>query len=255
MESFYGEIIQLNPNEVRLHHFKKGKYYDNTLTDEWEVQKWRAKREYNRWLRKMRKIPGNELFRRKLEEVFILRRVNYNNNLVIKKQFVYKDGSFKRKYRETSIDIMDEDGTPYTRKVYVPIENDFFGINNNLPSTQISHVINNSSSSLSDNVLRKRTSNTNPMSNRLLPQSRIRGVKPDDENFRAKFFTEKMGRDIRNLRNSLQLTQADLAKKINVSTNVIKNIEHGGLITFHPEDLMVKSLAKALGVTSIKYQE
>ncbi|AGC02124.1 Helix-turn-helix XRE-family like protein [Acanthamoeba polyphaga moumouvirus] len=88
-----------------------------------------------------------------------------------------------------------------------------------------------------------------------LPQSKEKGVKVDDTNFRPRMFTEKMGREICNLRNKLGLTQADLAKKINIDVNMIRNIEMGGLISFNSQDPMVRSLAKVLGVPSIKYQE
>lgn len=90
---------------------------------------------------------------------------------------------------------------------------------------------------------------------RLMPQSRDKGVKIDDVNFRPKMFTERMGKQISQLRNNLKLTQAELGKKINVDANTIKNIELGNLITFNSEDMMVKSLAKVLGLVNIKYQE
>ncbi|QGR54116.1 helix-turn-helix family protein [Moumouvirus maliensis] len=88
-----------------------------------------------------------------------------------------------------------------------------------------------------------------------LPQSKEKGVNVDDTNFRPRMFTEKMGREISNLRNKLGLTQADLAKKINIDVNMIRNIEMGGLISFNSQDPMVRLLAKELGVPSIKYQE
>ena len=68
-------------------------------------------------------------------------------------------------------------------------------------------------------------------------------------------FTDKMGKEISRIRNNLGITQVDLGKKINVDAGTIRDIELGGLITFNSEDVMVKSLAKALGLPSIKYQE
>ena len=88
-----------------------------------------------------------------------------------------------------------------------------------------------------------------------LAQSREKGVRPDDENFRGKMFTEKMGKEISRLRNQFGMTQAELGKKINVDANTVRDIEHGGLITFNSEDVMVRSLANALGLQSIRYQE
>lgn len=90
---------------------------------------------------------------------------------------------------------------------------------------------------------------------KLEPQSRIRGAKLGDEHFKAKMFTGVMGKNIAQLRNSLNMTQADLAKKINVDTPMIRDIELGDKITFNSEDIMVKNLAKALGIKSISYQE
>jgi DNA-binding XRE family transcriptional regulator len=89
----------------------------------------------------------------------------------------------------------------------------------------------------------------------LLPQSRDKGITVEDENFRGKMFTIKMGKEIAFARTELGMTQLDLGKKINISANVVRNIEHGDLVTFNSENPMVKNLAKALGLPSIKYQE
>jgi len=89
----------------------------------------------------------------------------------------------------------------------------------------------------------------------IVSQSRTRGGKPDDQDFRPKMFTSAMGREISRLRGLANLNQVDLARKINVDVNMIRNIELGGLITFNSEDVMVKALARALEVPSIKYQE
>lgn len=89
----------------------------------------------------------------------------------------------------------------------------------------------------------------------LLPQARIKGTTICDEKFRAKMFTITMGQKIARLRNDAGLTQAELAKKINVDAATIRNIELGNLITFNSEDKMVKELAKALNIPSIKYQD
>lgn len=95
----------------------------------------------------------------------------------------------------------------------------------------------------------------NNRKNKDLPPSTENGVNVLDENYRPKMFTMKMGQEIARLRTNLGLTQAELAKKINVDANMIRNIEVGGLITFNPRDNMVKSLARALDIPSIAYQE
>ena len=79
------------------------------------------------------------------------------------------------------------------------------------------------------------------------------GMKIDDEDFRAKKFTARMGQEIARRRVDLDLTQAELAKKINVETGIIRDIERGDIIFFNPSDTMVLSLAKALSMPSIKY--
>lgn len=91
--------------------------------------------------------------------------------------------------------------------------------------------------------------------NKDLPPSTENGINISDENYRPKMFTMKMGQEISRIRTNLGLTQAELAKKINVDANMIRNIEVGGLITFNPKDNMVKSLARALNIPSIVYQE
>jgi len=87
----------------------------------------------------------------------------------------------------------------------------------------------------------------------VLPQSADPGLKPGDENFRPKMFTEAMGKQISKLRTQLGMTQGTLASKIYVHVNVIKDIERGGVRTFNSEDPMVRALYKILGITSLKY--
>lgn len=104
-------------------------------------------------------------------------------------------------------------------------------------------------------VFAKKDGNKNPTRSTATAQSKDKGVSVEDTDFRPRMFTEKMGREIAQLRNNMSLTQADLAKMINVYAGTIRDIEAGGLVAFNPEDVVVKSLAKALGVASIKYQE
>ena len=77
----------------------------------------------------------------------------------------------------------------------------------------------------------------------------------DKTNVSPKMFTLHMGREVARLRNDLGLTQTELAMIVNVDTNYIKNVELGELISFNPEDVIVRKLAKALGVQAIKYHE
>lgn len=68
------------------------------------------------------------------------------------------------------------------------------------------------------------------------------------------YYTEKMGKHISTLRNILGLTQAELAKKIDVDAKIIKKIESGNGVIYNPEDKTYKLLCSALQVSSIKYQ-
>ncbi len=92
-------------------------------------------------------------------------------------------------------------------------------------------------------------------SQKFVAESKIPGVKMDDVDFRPKMFTEKMGRQLAQKRNELGLTQAELGKKINVTANMIRNIELGGLISYNPADVLVKNLIKTLELGSLEYNE
>lgn len=146
----------------------------------------------------------------------------------VRKRKGYKD--FRRNVRPTYMQIEDDDGNVYVVQKFIQ---------------------NQSPKSLPD-IVRKPNSSAPHV---LLPQSRDKGIRIGDEEFRPKMFTEKMGKMVHQLRNSLGLSQTDLAKKINVNANLIRDIEKGGLITFNSEDIMVKSLAKSLNVPSIQYCE
>lgn len=83
--------------------------------------------------------------------------------------------------------------------------------------------------------------------------SKIRGSKPDDDDFRPKMFTRKMGLEISKCRNKLGLTQIEVARRMNVDVNIIRQIEMGGLIGFNPASILVKTLSRILGIPTIKY--
>jgi DNA-binding XRE family transcriptional regulator len=84
--------------------------------------------------------------------------------------------------------------------------------------------------------------------------SKEKGVGADDEDYRPKTFTKKMGSAIAECRLGLGDNQADLARKANIDVGTLRAIERGDH-PFNPEDTVVKSLAKALGLQTIKYQE
>ena len=140
---------------------------------------------------------------------------------------------FRREHRELE---PEDNGKEYRIRKYVPVP---------VPSSEDAGEV----------VLRPNVTHNRNRKQRLLPQSRDKGVNVTDEDFRPKMFTGKMGKEISQIRHSLDMTQADLAKKVNVDAHVIRNIELGDLVTFNSEDVMVKELARALGLPSIKYQE
>lgn len=70
-----------------------------------------------------------------------------------------------------------------------------------------------------------------------------------------RLFTEAMGREISEQRSKLEMSQVELARKINVHPSVIRSIELGGLLTFRPDDPMVRALAQVLQLPSIEYKE
>lgn len=87
----------------------------------------------------------------------------------------------------------------------------------------------------------------------LLPgQSKVDGI---DGEYIPKMFSVTMGREIASLRNTAGLTQAKLARQLNVTENHIKRVELGGLVAFNPEDEFVKKLAQVLNVPSVRYHE
>jgi len=141
--------------------------------------------------------------------------------------------NFRRTFKEVLQETQDDEGNVIIIKKYIPIKQ-----NNFIP-----------------NQTNKTVKNVVFNKNVTIAQSKDKGVKITDEDFRPRLFTDKMGMEIAELRNKAGLTQAELAMKINVTANMIRNIELGGLIPYNPQDIMVKSLAKVLGVPSIKYQE
>ena len=77
----------------------------------------------------------------------------------------------------------------------------------------------------------------------------------EQDDTKPRIFTPNMGKEISRRRLSQGMTQFDLAKKINVDVSVIRDIELGGIIQYQLSDPMVKKLANAIGLSSIKYIE
>lgn len=100
-----------------------------------------------------------------------------------------------------------------------------------------------------------------PYREHIVSKTRIPSIKhvgkddEDEDEICGRMFTATMGKEISMLRSGKKMTQAELGNKISVDVTTIKNIEIGGLITFDPEDLMVKKLARVLGVSNIQYKE
>uniref|UniRef100_A0A6C0LU26 HTH cro/C1-type domain-containing protein n=1 Tax=viral metagenome TaxID=1070528 RepID=A0A6C0LU26_9ZZZZ len=77
----------------------------------------------------------------------------------------------------------------------------------------------------------------------------------NDEESKPKFFTKKMGKQIIQFRNQLNLTQTELAKKIDVDPTIIRDIELGDIVIYNNNNPFIKRLAWILGLSSIRYQE
>ncbi len=213
--------------DVRPYHFRDARLYDPDITEQgWCIPSRTARQKYQRWLKSVRKNPGWETFRRRM------------CSILEEEEGVDQDGNIYTMFVKKLI--------PLTKLTDEEVWKRYNGdmIVRKLPVYEKKSIV---SVPRNDSGQHKK--------NRALPQSRDKGVSIDDENFRPKMFTEKMGREISQIRSGLGLTQADLGKKINVDSNTIRNIEIGGIQTFNPEDSMVRALAKALGISSIKYQE
>lgn len=153
--------------------------------------------------------------------------------------------SAQKKYRNWLTNVRSRDGFYLFRRIiYEPRD---ISTNDNDSVVFRSHNNNNNMMA----VMR----NTSPNSHKTILSSRNYGMLPDDNEFIPKMFTEKMGREISSLRNQKNMTQTELARILNIDSGIIRNIELGGMVHFNPNDAMVISLARALGVASIKYCE
>lgn len=77
----------------------------------------------------------------------------------------------------------------------------------------------------------------------------------DSDDYCPKMFTRSMGQMIAKARSAAGLSQKDLAMKINVTANMIRDIELGGIVPFNGADPMVKNLTSSLGLKRLRYHE
>lgn len=221
-------------HDVKAAHFKDARIYDNDLVgSDWQVPKHMARTNYKKWLARVRHEPEWVGFHRSPREVM--------------EEFEGEDGKW---YTVKKVIPYIVPGLPFVPAYNVgrPREITAKGRAN-----RANHLKQSGSTNPSTETVNHQTSSNK--SGPLLPQSRVKGARIDDEEFRAKMFTMTMGKEISKQRNALGMTQAELAKAINVDAATIRNIELGGLITFNSEDKMVKELARALNLPSIKYHD
>lgn len=218
----------MNRHEVKSGHFRDARIYDEDINEPgWKIPKSSARSKYNKWVNGVRNETGWE--------------------------------GFKRAPRDVTEEFDGEDGKKYSvRKIIpykvpgLPVQHPYVvGHPREIGRSKSTSTETHTNNSINQHAHQAGTNSSAP----LLPQSRVKGANVDDEEFRAKMFTANMGREIARCRVANNMTQAELAKKINVDAATIKNIELGGLVCFNSEDKMVKELAKALGVASIKYHD
>ena len=208
---------RISKDSVKLSHFKDARLYDADIHEEgWEVPKSEAKREQKRWLRSVRRKPGMELFRIPTQEI-IEEVQNDNGGVDLIRRLVPKHSK-----QANGEEIKNDDGTI---TIYKRLEQK--------STTQPQKKI-----------------HAKPK----FGNKKFTAQHDDSDDHVVKMFTFNMGREIAQCRNALNLTQAQLAQKINVDVAMIRNIELGDLISFNSEDPMVRALAKALGKDHISYQ-
>jgi len=206
---------KMDPHKVRISHFKQGWIYDPDAQAGFKVQRHVAKSKYNNYKRRLRDREGWENYRRPPQIIY--EEVKERNRIVIVKVTIYM--------RVAGI---------------------------KLPEYTIEKV-----SRVPKGATLIRLPKEDPKKNRVTD---IAVTDPSEEtddktSVSPRMFTPHMGKEIARLRNELELTQVELARIVCVDSNYIKNVELGGLISFNPEDVIVRKLARALGVPSIKYQE
>lgn len=224
-----------NKQHVHTHHFKNACLYDEDVDDGFEVQTWKARKEYRKWLRQIRRQKGWYYFRRPSRIEF----VEYKND----------DGTIA-----TVKNIIEHIAT--NTHVISKIV-DSIVITKKFPDI-IAHPhmpIHPTGDPATDMIVRNKQGGKNKNS-QLVAQPKVRGTKPDEDKFRPKFFTRKMGQLIsaKRLLMSPPMTQEKLARVLNIDTPTIRNIERGNIVRFNSEDELVHKLAKMLGMT-IKYEE
>ena len=217
---------KMNPYDVKPWHFRDARLYDKQIKESgWEIQRSHANKKYRQWVCKIRKFPEMRNFHRLMTEI------------VVNEPYYYYDNNSE----------LVEDTRPVIKVIsmtnYLKGEEESVKRGYAVPTGTV--------------VFKKETNNIHVVPKEItdVAQSVEKGVKIDDPNYIPKMFTETMGRYISQTRNSLGLTQAQVAKKINVDSNTIKNIEKGGLVSFNAGSDLVKNLSRVLNLPTINYQD
>lgn len=179
----------ISPYDIHINSFTNG---DLSSDDDFEIQSWARKKNYNKWLHNVRKMKGWENFKRcKSPEP---------NNF------------------DPSVLILGEKPKDVDSVILVK-------------------------------------SNKNTQKKNLVAGSKVRGQKYDDPEYIPRMVTHKMGSEISRARQRLNISQIDLAKRLNVNVNYIRDIELGNLVTFNSRDPVFIQMARELNLTPIQYVE
>lgn len=205
----------MNKNLVKTVDFRDARLYDEDAPYGFVVQRWYAKKRYTEWLYNMRKQGGMANFKRNYTMV----PVEQGNKIIYVKQVIVD------RVADRPCDFISQTLPTDIVKIY--------------------DVTNPTTRYLEPGLPNRKE----------LPQSKSGRMDIEDDNFRARTYTKKMGKMISRTRQKLGMTQLQLAEKINANVNLIRDIELGGIVMFNSEGLLAKSLAKALDLKSIKYQE
>lgn len=213
--------LKMDPNRVNCSYFRDARLYDSDTCFGFQVQHGVAKHNYERFKREVRKRPGWAGYRRPPKVVY------------------------------EEVEDLDEFDDPISER-YVVRKVIFPSVPGLRTPPPIIEVVRHVPHWV--NVIRlpppKKSTTKNP-----IIHTRVHGKYGNEDDIdHPRMFTLKMGKEVARLRTGLGLTQAQLASKINVDANYIRNVELGDILSFNSEDVVVKKLASALGVPSIKYQ-
>lgn len=207
-----------NPTEVKMNNFRDARIFDRTADDGFILQRAASRKEYLTWLSSQRDLDGWNNFRRTKPEQSPTYSTEHNPTIIV-----------SPKLREKLISIQAAAKEKEDRELRTEL---------------IAGTFRNSKNSAGNNK-----------QGRLIASSRVKGKSIYDDEFVAKVFTFKMGKKVSQTRNEMGLTQAELAMKVGVDEKTIANIERGGLVSYNSSDVLTRSLAKALNLPTIKYEE